>query len=117
MVHPSVLIILNLLILLLSVPSGSPEVFIAHNLTSTSIQLEWQPPLPHTQNGHIKDYTVFVSNKNLTTNNTYVTNQNQFELVDLNPFSAYECAVAASTAVGRGPFTTWLLFQTDEDGK
>ena len=104
-----------MLMLLITVPSGPPEIFTTYNLTSTSIQLKWHLPSHESQNGRIQDYTVLVFNKNLTTNTTYVTDQTYFDLVDLHPFSAYECAVAASTAVGLGPFTTWLMFQTDED--
>lgn len=103
--------------LLITVPSGSPEMLSTHNLTSTSIQLMWHPPPQESQNGRIQDYTVLVFNKNITTNTTYITQQTHFILVDLHPFSAYECTVAASTAVGLGPFTAWLMFQTDEDGR
>lgn len=108
-------LIFYMLILLTAVPSASPEIFTAHNLTSTSIQLKWHPPSPESQNGHIQNYTVLVFNMNLTTNTTYMVQQTYFDLVDLHPFSVYECAVAASTAVGLGPFTTWLSFQTNED--
>lgn len=93
-----------------SVPSGPPTNFTLVLLSSTSVQLSWEPPLPEERNGIIRQYTVraeiavgeFLSS---TTRSTHYT------VAGLNPFTTYFFSVAAIT-IGEGPITERIVAQT-----
>lgn len=83
---------------------------------SRSVQLSWDLPFPEHQNGKIILYTITVTyvetgaTYSLTTTNTMLT------VSSLTPFKTYQFSVAASTAVGQGPYTPQLSVTTLMDG-
>lgn len=48
--------------------------------------------------------------------NEYETNTTNLEITNLTPYTSYAWAIAASTTVGRGPFSTTVNVITPEDG-
>ena len=81
--------------------------------------LSWDPPPSYNQNGIIEYYTVEILDNN--TGQDLVmresTNETTLKVAGLHPYYMYNCRVAAATAAGIGPFTTFLILQTQEDGK
>ena len=104
-------------------PSSPLDLMIANKM-STSLTVEWSPPL--TPNGVILSYQVsyvglesvnpvpdsFETNSTLNTNGTTQT----VEVVGLTPYSLYSLSVKAFTSAGGGEETT-VAFQTEEDCK
>ena len=77
-------------------------------VNGTSITLTWSSPLEEERNGIIISYTVSCSggsgdNFLVTLNPIFV-----IQFYSLCPNTEYSCSVAASTAVGIGPFTFGL---------
>ena len=100
-----------------TVPSSAPIGLSSTVQGSTSVLLSWSPPPAADQNGIITVYTVEVINTVNSNKGTYVTSSNTFTVVSLNPFTAYDYAVAANTSIGMGPYTNYMAFKTTEDGK
>ncbi|XP_051512787.1 phosphatidylinositol phosphatase PTPRQ-like [Myxocyprinus asiaticus] len=96
------------------VPSSVQDVSY-QNISSTSIQVSWEPPL--NPNGKITHYTVYA--KNLLNNQELqqVTNTTSTVLTGLEKYSSYKLLVAASTAVGESPLTEedYFFVLTEED--
>ena len=100
-----------------------PLNFTITNKMSTSLTVEWSPPL--TPNGVILSYQVsyvglesvnpvpdsFETNSTLNTNGTTQT----VEVAGLSPYSWYSLSVKAFTSAGGGKETTVTL-RTEEDG-
>ena len=100
------------------VPSSPPTSVASSVLSSSTVQLSWNPPDPTGQNGRITSYTVIVSNIATSETITHTTSAITTSLVvsGLSAFTAHECYIAANTSVGMGPFTTKIVFKTLEDG-
>ena len=98
------------------VPSSPAQNVLAYNTTSTSIYLSWDPP-PHDQrNGIILHYTVRVIPQYggiVVYLNSTVTS---IIVASLTPYTIYTYSVAAVTSVGRGPFSSAIMIQTNEAG-
>ena len=102
---------------------SSPLNLTITNKTSTSLTVEWSPPL--TPNGVILSYQVsyvglesvnpvpdsFETNSTLNTNGTTQT----VEVAGLSPYSWYSLSMKAFTSAGGGEETTVTL-RTEEDG-
>jgi receptor-type tyrosine-protein phosphatase Q len=88
-------------------------------VNSTAIIFTWDPPIPSGRNGNITGYSLVVREliTNITT--TYSQSGEHIELVvsSLHPFYEYECAIAAETGVGRGPYGMTFVTRTNPDGK
>ena len=105
----------------LTVPGGPPENFTANVVSSTEIQLMWQPPASEIQNGLVRNYTIFVIEVQTNTNHSYTVQSQSSEDPALpvefcHPYYDYVCSVAAVT-IGPGPYTSPLTVRTFEDGK
>ena len=101
---------------------SSPLNLMINNKMSTSLTVEWSPPL--TPNGVILSYQVsyvglesvnpvpdsFERNSTLNTNGTTQT----VEVTGLSPYSQYSLSVKAFTSAGGGEETT-VSFRTEED--
>lgn len=101
-----------------AVPSSPPLNFTGEAMDSSSIYLSWHPPEPAERNGVITGY--FIQIFEIDTNSYFSfnrTNHTEFLLQQLHPYYRYECSIGAFTAVGRGPLSSPVLVQTDEDGK
>ena len=103
-------------------PSSALNLMIT-NKTSTSLTVEWSPPL--TPNGVILSYQVSYvglesvnsvpdSFETISTLNTNGTTQT-VEVTGLSPYSWYSLSVKAFTSAGGGEETT-VTFRTEEDG-
>lgn len=86
-------------------------------LTSNKVQLVWNE-IPFTeQNGVVTNYTIIVYDTRSEQETSYTTSTASLTLSTLSPFTTYRCKVTASTSVGMGPYTTELVFETEEDGE
>ena len=85
-------------------------------MTAQSIQLNWQPPLLSDQNGVITGYVITVTSLDTTISTQYTTVTTMYTVPNLNPFTNYVCVIAATTAVGQGPFSNTFYVQTLESG-
>ena len=86
-------------------------------LTSDSAIVEWEPPPLQHHNGIIVGYVVNVTL--VDTGEVFQLDANAVELTldSLQSHTSYTIVIAAQTVVGIGPFSTALLFRTEEDGK
>ena len=84
-------------------------------VNSTTIQLQWQPPLFSDQNGVIRSYLINISvvetraTLQLTSQNTAIN------ISGLHPHYTYTLTVAAVT-IGPGPYGLMLTIRMPEDG-
>ncbi|XP_019848636.1 PREDICTED: phosphatidylinositol phosphatase PTPRQ-like [Amphimedon queenslandica] len=96
-------------------PSGSPSNVTGLPLNSTAIQVSWDPPHLHLQNGIIKSYTIILLE--LRTNTSQLLSQNSLYTTviigGLHPYYDYRISVAAYT-VGVGP-TSITTIRTLQD--
>ena len=107
-----------------TIDPSSPLNLTITNKTSTSLTVEWSPPL--TPNGVILSYQVsyvglesvnpvpdsFETNSTLNTNGTTQT----VEVAGLSPYSLYSLSVKAFTSAGGGEEST-VTFRTEEECK
>ena len=111
-------IILKGFIIFSAVPSA-PQGLQYTNLTSTSIQVTWRPPM--SINGVFQRYIIMVTqlvtqnstNQTLDTTNVNVT---MFNITDLEEFERYTIVVYGETDAGVGPGSDPLEILTDEGG-
>ena len=97
-------------------PDSAPQNLVANQITSTSVQLSWEPPPQAEQNGLIQSYniTAFELDSN-STKTVYQDYRNTtISLTDLHPYYYYIISVAAYTT-GLGPFVS-ITIQTKGDG-
>jgi len=97
-------------------PVGSPRLVRSTSVTSNSISLEWEKVDCLEQNGPIIAYTVSYRNGQgqpalMTTSNLEIT------LTQLLSDELYTIIVAASNAVGNGPFSPELVVSLPIAGK
>ena len=86
-------------------------------VTPRNLFISWQPPPVAEQNGEIIHYTAVVVEEESGLNVTEVQTENIELLVEgLKPFYVYSVALAASTTIGRGPYTLPSLIEMPEDG-
>ena len=80
----------------------------------TTIVLTWLPPLQ--ANGVIQGYIVNVTGLTQPELSlTYLPTDTTFTVTSLHPYYLYQCAVAARTSAGSGPFNLQAV-QLPEDG-
>ena len=99
-----------------TVPTGFPRNIEAVFLTSTSIVLHWDPPLPDEQNGVITHYSFNLTSADMRETYQSILNASTVEMDNLSPFTIYLCVIAAGTNIGTGPFSPVYTLQTLEDG-
>lgn len=100
-----------------AVPASSPGQLSVKDITADSSVVSWSPLPLEDQNGVITGYIVNVSTVPAGEVVQLLTSATELHLDFLMPHTAYSVVVAAETSVGHGPFSTVLLFQTNEDGK
>ena len=84
-------------------------------ISSTSIQLEWEPPPHEHHNGEIDYYTVLcLEIETGVTQSRYTTPSTEITISGLHPFYTYSCNISAVT-VGPGP-SSEISITTLEDG-
>ena len=99
-----------------SAPSGPPLNLSSVIISSRSILLSWDLPLPEDRNGEITRYTVSVTNTETGETNELSTAETSLTVGSLTPYKNYYFAVAASTSAGQGPSTLAIYVTTPEDG-
>ena len=99
-------------------PSSPPQNVTVDPVSSTTILISWEPPAIEEQNGHIRSYSIIVSDTVSQTQRTYAVRSEQTQLlVDmLHPHRSYESSVAATT-LATGPYSHSLIATTNQDGK
>ena len=85
-------------------------------VNSTTIYLQWQPPLLTDQNGVIRSYLIDISVVETGTLLQLTSQTTARNISGLHPFYTYTLTVAAVT-IGPGPYGLVLSIQTPEDGK
>ena len=98
------------------VPSSSPTDLAAIVYSSTEVYLSWSPPPKSERNGVIIEYNISMISTESEEHVHITTIATNISIGSLLPYTTYQCAVAASTSVGQGPFTTYLYFETKEAG-
>lgn len=99
-------------------PSHAPVNLHAHNTSSTTLLVAWQPPPSDHVNGILLGYKVTYRKHGEMHGNSHNINttQNFTILSGLERFTAYEVNVSAFTRVGNGPGAN-LTVSTDQDGE
>ena len=103
-----------------AVPASPPDSVIAVNVSSTAIQVSWNPVSAIDQNGVITqneveyNQTTFneVSICNITTVNSTTL---MVDLTGLEEYVLYSIRVRAFTIVGAGPYSDVVMERTQED--
>ena len=87
------------------VPSGTVQNVTADAVSSTSIELLWEPPLPHDMNGPIIGYSVTVQEQHSGYHvaSMLISNDTSVIVTSLRPYTTYTFAVSARNSIGYGP--------------
>ena len=97
-------------------PSGPPQTITAQASSARRLYIAWDPPAAAEQNGIIISYIVNITGVE-TGEQLQLTAQSQsVNVTGLTPYTTYFCIVAASTAIGPGPFSTQIIILTPEAG-
>ena len=97
-------------------PSGPPQQLRVETVTSTSVSLQWSPPDFSLQNGIISGYIIQLIEDKTLKNFTYSTTDTHLTIGSLNPSSVYTCYVAAENSAGKGPYSSKLEVELQNDG-
>jgi hypothetical protein len=84
---------------------GAPQAVQIFNITSSTISLIWSPPLVSERHGlSIFGYIINCSadHSSLGNSSLVYTEGHNATFVDLHPFTAYNCCIAANSSNGRG---------------
>ena len=112
-------IIYNTVYWIFLVPSAAPESLERWNISSTSLQVRWNPIPVGKRNGEIQGYQMDarLEQQRVKWNSTVnYTTMRSVELSGLKKYSMYVVSVYGVTRRGRGPPGV-LTVRTDEDGK
>lgn len=95
-------------------PTGSPLNVQITALTSEHLLVTYSPPATDQQNGVILSYTVEFGNNMVTTTDVEVPTSSGlfYRISEATPYTDYYARVAASTFIGRGPFSGWVTART-----
>lgn len=98
-------------------PSGAPENVTTIAISSTSVVVTWDRPLPHHRNGPITAYNLTVTEQltgvRVLSLVVLITSE---VVISLRPFTTYDFAVSARNSVGYGPHQSVSQI-TPEDSK
>ena len=100
-------------------PNAPPSDVQGHNISSTSIQVQWGNVPAADQNGVILRYTVtykVIPDGSLLTKEVSAPTM-QATLTGLSEYTAYSVTVSASTSKGVGPASEPIIVITDQDSK
>ena len=106
------------MITLREVPSGKPTITSAHNTSSDSIFLAWEPPHPGTLHGEFLGYQLSYRERDLDRENNTVVDikgpgAREFTIKSLRVFTQYLVSLAVRNPEGSGPDTI-VVVMTDE---
>ena len=108
------------MITLREVPSGTPTITAAHNTSSTSVYLAWEPPHALTINGEFLGYKLSYESRSSNRSGKFSRTikdptVREFILRDLNIFTQYSISLQVLNPEGSGPATK-VVVMTDEGG-
>ena len=108
------------MITLREVPSGKPTITSAHNTSSDSIYLAWEPPHPSTIHGEFLGYQLSYRSRdaeksNVTKIKIKGPNVSEYTIKNLSVFTQYLVSLEVVNPEGYGPATT-VVVMTDEGG-
>lgn len=106
-----------IIILLSTVPSGSPLNFGGNATTSRSATITWNLPQDSLQNGVIVSYVIDVTVVETGVTFRLTSATTSLTITTLLPYRNYICVIAAVTSVGMGPFSSRFTLTTPQDGK
>ena len=96
-----------------TVPTGPPRNFTAIGVSSTSIRLQWDPPLLKHRNGEIVLYEILYHEQRPSFEDWFTNTTDNFVTVEeLKPSTDYSFSIRAYTAAGPGPWSNRLPFRT-----
>ena len=99
-----------------TVPATSPD-FIKISATSPySIFVEWNVTLDETLSGSLDDYTLKITDPEMTSDILLETQNTSLLIEHLRPYTKYLISISFSTSVGDGPFSREVTVLTPEDG-
>lgn len=110
------ILIVSLYFILIA-PSAAPVFTATTLLTSTSLQLNWNPIDVEDRNGIVTHYILSVTELETDDHQSFDSTTTHFLVEDLHPGYMYKCRVAASTTVGKGPQSDAYQVTTLEEGK
>ncbi|CAI4231782.1 unnamed protein product [Auanema sp. JU1783] len=94
-------------------PNGPPTNLRVGSVTSNRADVMWSQPDCEQRNGKITDYYYELESFDSWAQNTSDHHvQERLTLNDLIPYTEYRVRVRAINAVGDGPFTEWVTFNT-----
>eukprot|EP00794_Sanderia_malayensis_P007839 gene7839-8688_t len=98
-------------------PSGPPQGSKARPRSSTSIEVFWNPPLPHLRNGLITGYNIMYTpvRGSVPSILSVDGSKRNAMLTGLRKYTKYTIWVSSKTAVGEGPPSNKFELFTDED--
>ena len=99
-------------------PSSPPLNFHVEATSSTSLQLNWDPPSYEHRNGIIRWYSISILAEQPWVNYTevWMANGTELNITELTPFITYQLRVCAHTILP-GPFSSSYSVTTLESGE
>ena len=97
-------------------PSGPPQTTTAQASSARRLYIAWDPPAAAEQNGIIISYIVNITGVETGERVQLITQSQSVNVTGLTPYTTYLCIVAASTAIGPGPFSIVTTIRTTEAG-
>ena len=94
-----------------------PRDLVAVVISSSAVNLSWQPVLPEQQNGIIIQYVVNVTTVETGEGFELVSALDKLTVNSLHPHWTYIFTVSGETGVGVGPPSLAVTASTLEDGK
>lgn len=94
------------------VPSGFPQNLRVIELSTSTTELAWDPPVLAERNGRITSYTVVYRDINSQQELHNLTVDPYFTLLDLKPDTTYDVKVRAHTSKGPGPLSPSIQSRT-----
>ena len=108
-------VIRTIFVFTLSVPAGYPQNGSATVISTRSVHFLWSSVLPRERNGIVTGYVINVT---AVERGEKLQLQSQYNNITISvyPYTTYEFIIAATTVVGRGPFSTVIIARTPPDG-
>ena len=105
--------------MLSAVPSGAPVSVMASAVDSRTLRISWSPPPPASRNGIITEYVLSLSvmETGAQSQHRATGSDSSLSISDLHPDYTYTYTLAATTALGMGPFSNFSSIRMPEDGE
>ena len=85
-------------------------------MSSTIITLFWDPPPADARNGIITRYRINITEVETERPILRFSSTTSVNVTSLHPYYTYNCAIAAETIIGAGPYTSVITVVTLQDG-